>query len=67
MDLTFEADFASLEEKVRHAAELCHRLREENRDLRQEVARLEADRRALEDKIEGARTRLEYLLQRIPE
>jgi len=67
MDPTLEADFASLEEKVRQAAELCRRLREENRDLRQDVARLEVDRRALEDKIEGARTRLENLLQRIPE
>jgi len=60
-------DLASLEEKIRLTAELCQRLREENRSLRQRLALLEGDRRGLEEKIDGARSRLEHLLQRIPE
>lgn len=67
MDAILEADLAALEEKVRLTAELCRRLRDENRDLRRQIALLEGDRRQLEDKIDGARSRLENLLQRIPE
>ena len=43
------------------------RLRDENRDLRLQIAALEHDRRNLSEKIDGARSRLEGLLQRIPE
>ncbi len=60
-------DLASLEEKVRQTAELCQRLRDENRLLRTRLASLEGDRRQLEEKIDGARARLEDLLRRIPE
>ena len=35
--------------------------------LRQQLVALESDRRELSDKIDGARSRLEGLLQRIPE
>lgn len=62
-----DAELAALEEKIRLATTLCHRLREENRDLRQQLVALESDRRQLSDKIDGARSRLEGLLQRIPE
>jgi cell division protein ZapB len=67
MDAALEHDLGSLEEKVRQTAELCRRLRDENRDLRRQIAILEGDQRVLENKIESARTRLEDLLQRIPE
>jgi cell division protein ZapB len=67
MDAAMETDLACLEEKIRQTAELCQRLREENRALRQRLALLEGDRHELEQKIDGARTRLEHLLQRIPE
>jgi cell division protein ZapB len=62
-----DTDLASLEEKIRQTAQLCQRLRDENRDLRRQIAHLEGTRRALEEKIEGARSRLENLLGRIPE
>jgi cell division protein ZapB len=62
-----DIDLASLEGKVRQTAQLCQRLRDENRDLRQQIAHLEEDKRLLQDKIEGARSRLENLLRRIPE
>jgi len=62
-----DAELAALEDKIRQATSLCRRLRDENRDLRLQVAALEHDRRNLSEKIDGARSRLEGLLQRIPE
>ncbi len=62
-----DAEFAVLEEKIRQTAQLCQRLREENRELRQHLADLQGDRRALAEKIEGARSRLENLLKQMPE
>ena len=62
-----ENDLALLEEKIRQTAQLCRQLRDENRDLRRQLADLEGNNRALEQRIEGARTRLENLLRRIPE
>ena len=62
-----DAEFAVLEEKIRQTAQLCQQLREENRELRQHLADLQGDRRALAEKIEGARSRLENLLKQIPE
>ena len=62
-----DAEFATLEEKIRQTALLCQRLREENRDLRDQLAALQGDRRLLAQKIDGARSRLESLLSQIPE
>ncbi len=62
-----DIELAALEEKIRQTAQLCRRLRDENRDLRQQLAELESDRKRLSEKIDGARDRLEGLLQRIPE
>jgi len=62
-----DAELAALEDKIRQATNLCRRLRNENRDLRLQVAALEHDRRNLSEKIDVARSRLEGLLQRIPE
>jgi cell division protein ZapB len=62
-----DAELAALEDKIRQATNLCRRLRDENRDLRLQVAALEHDRRNLSEKIDVARSRLEGLLQRIPE
>jgi cell division protein ZapB len=62
-----DIELAALEEKIRQTTQLCRRLRDENRDLRQQLAELESDRKRLSEKINGARDRLEGLLQRIPE
>ena len=62
-----DAEFAALEEKIRQAAQLCRRLRDENRDLRQQLASTQSDKKQLSDKIDGARNRLERLLKQIPE
>ena len=66
MDPALDIDIALLEEKIRQTVQLCRRLRDENRDLRRQISGLEGDRRALEEKVEAARSRLEQLLQRIP-
>ena len=62
-----DIELSALEDKIRQAMELCRRLRDENRQLRQQLADVESDRRQLSEKIDGARDRLEGLLQRIPE
>jgi cell division protein ZapB len=62
-----DIDLASLEDKVRQVSALCGRLRSENRELRERLATLEAERLRLTDKVDGARLRLEALLQQIPE
>lgn len=62
-----EAELKSLEDKLAQIVKLCRQLREENHQLRQEVATALNANRQLEDKIGGATRRLEVLLQQIPE
>jgi cell division protein ZapB len=61
-----EAEFSSLETKVAQFVALCERLREENRELRQQLAVAQSDAKRLNEKIDGAKTRLEGLLNRLP-
>ncbi|HEX7054638.1 MAG TPA: cell division protein ZapB [Burkholderiales bacterium] len=61
-----EAELSSLEAKVAQLVALCERLREENRDLRQKLAAAQSDAKRLHDKIDGAKSRLEGLLNRLP-
>ena len=61
-----EAEFNSLEAKVEQFVELCERLRAENRDLRQQLAAAQSDAKRLHEKIDGAKSRLEGLLNRLP-
>ena len=63
---TVEAEFNSLEAKVEQFVELCERLRAENRDLRQQLAAAQSDAKRLHEKIDGAKSRLEGLLSRLP-
>ena len=62
-----EAELKSLEDKLALIVKLCRQLREENHQLRQEVATSLNANRLLEDKIGGATKRLEALLQQIPD
>ena len=61
-----EAEFASLEAKVAQFVSLCERLRAENSNLRQQLAAARTDTKRLHDKIDGAKTRLEGLLSKLP-
>jgi len=62
-----EAEFNSLEAKVAQFVGLCERLRAENITLRQQLAAAQNDAKRLNEKIDGARVRVEQLLQRLPE
>ena len=61
-----EAEFSALEAKVAQFVALCERLREENRELKQKLATAQNDAKRLNEKIDGARTRLEGLINRLP-
>ena len=61
-----EAEFNSLEAKVEQFVALCERLRAENIELRQQLAAAQRDAKALNEKIDGAKSKLEGLLNRLP-
>jgi cell division protein ZapB len=65
--VVMDTEVAALEEKIQQIVQLCQGLREENRDLRQQLATLLGERRQLSEKVEGAHSRLENLLKLIPE
>ena len=62
-----EAELNSLEQKVAQFVGVCERLRAENIALRQELATARNDAKRLNEKIEGARAKVEQLLTRLPE
>jgi len=62
-----EAELDSLDEKINQLVQLCHRLRRDNHELRQQLAAATNESKQLSEKIENARTRLESLLTRLPE
>lgn len=61
-----EADLTALEAKVAQFVALCERLRAENNDLKQQLAAAQVDAKRLHEKIDGAKSRLEGLLNRLP-
>lgn len=62
-----DAEFNSLEAKVAQFVGLCERLRAENHDLRQQLASARNDTKRLSERIDGAKTKLENLLARLPD
>ena len=62
-----DAEFNSLEAKVAQFVGLCERLRAENHDLRQQLATARNDAKRLNERIDGAKVKLEGLLARIPD
>jgi cell division protein ZapB len=61
-----EAELKSLETKINQFVELCHRLRDDNLQLRQQLASAVSHSKRLEDKISSATLRLETLLAQMP-
>lgn len=61
-----EQELKALESKLGQFVELCHRLRDDNQELRQQLAFAVDQSRRLEEKINTATTRLETLLRQIP-
>lgn len=62
-----DAEFDTLDGKIDQFLQLCQRLKSENQELRLQLASVRNDVKRLEDKVEGAKTRLEVLLRQIPE
>ena len=62
-----EAEFNSLEARVEQFVGLCERLRAENIALRQQLAAAQNDAKRLNEKLEGARSKVEQMLSRLPE
>jgi cell division protein ZapB len=61
-----DTELTSLEAKVAQFVTLCERLRAENTSLRQQLAVAQNDAKKLNEKIDGAKSRLEGLLNRLP-
>ena len=62
-----DTPLASLEQKVEHIVSLCADLRAENHRLRDRVTTLEGEKRDLAERMTTARTRLESLMDKLPE
>lgn len=62
-----EAELQSLEERIKLLAAQCQQLRAENIDLRQTVLVLKNENKRLGDKVEGARARVEALIDQLPQ
>ena len=61
-----DADLKALEGKIAQFVELCHRLRADNQQLRQQLASSSNQVKRLEEKVNTATARLESLLAQIP-
>ena len=61
------AELETLEAKIRQVAELCHNLRRDNIALRQQLLTTQQDNKQLTSRLEAAKTRLQSLLQTLPE
>ncbi len=61
------AELETLEAKIRQVAELCHTLRRENSSLRQQLLTTQHDNKQLTTRLEAAKTRLQALLETLPE
>ena len=62
-----DAELKSLERKLSQFVELCQRLRDDNQQLRQQLASAINDNKQLADRIGTATNRLESLLNQLPE
>lgn len=62
-----EIELSHLEGKINQLIQLCQRLRNDNHELRQQLAGLQSENKQLSDKIAQAKERLEKILSQIPE
>ena len=60
-------DLDSLEQKIEQVLAVCGQLRGENRALRDQLAGLEQRKLALAGRMDTARSRLETLMERLPQ
>jgi cell division protein ZapB len=62
-----EAEIAALDERLQQLIALTQRLRQDNGALRQQLAQVQDENKRLRDRASQARTRLEALVERLPE
>ena len=62
-----DAELAHLEERLAQLVQRLNALRDENRDLRQQLAARTDENVRLGEKLGAAKTRIEALLKQIPE
>jgi len=62
-----DSELSALEEKLAQVVARLKTLREENRDLRQQLASRADENSRLAEKLAAAKTRIEALLKQIPE
>jgi hypothetical protein len=62
-----ESELRALEERVGQLTAMARRLRVDNAELRQALLNSQNEARALREKVESASTRLQRLLERLPE
>jgi cell division protein ZapB len=62
-----DAELANLEERLAQLVQRMKALRDENRDLRQQLAARTDENSRLAEKLNAARSRIEALLKQIPE
>ena len=60
-------EFENLEQKLAQLVALSQQVREENRELRVHVTKLESENKQLSEKVSAARTKLETLITRLPD
>jgi len=60
-------ELENLEQKLAQLVALAQQVREENRDLRVHVTKLEGENKNLKEKANAARTKLETLISRLPD
>ena len=62
-----EAELNALDDKVTQLAQLCQKLRKDNNQLRQQLVTAQSEGKRLAEKVNTAATRLEGLLNQIPD
>jgi cell division protein ZapB len=62
-----DSELSSLEERLSQLVQRMRVLREENRDLRQQLATKTDENSRIGEKLQAAKTRIEALLKQIPE
>jgi cell division protein ZapB len=60
-------ELENLEQKLAQLVALTRQVRDENRDLRLHLTRLEVENKSLHDKVDAARGKLESLIERLPD
>ena len=62
-----DTELGIFEKKLLRLVEVCQRLRSDNQRLRQELSESRNEVRQFQERIEGARARLEKLVEQIPD